>query len=361
MSPNTVILALVLFPLLYVLPLNLIRFQWGFKKGFAPMPPEVEERAELADRAVLFATHVMLLAVVVLLIRGSPISAYAVGITANNWKSALGVGFLFSVFPLGLFELATGNLPLEEARKDSRSRGPAATWYGLTALGSFSHEFWRAFCIVALIRLGLSAWLAVIVAAVFMAPVSLQTSVARALGAAAFGVAAGYLFVHTGSLLAPVTMSLITSAANVYQVRHAPSFIKQIDSRQGIQLPESRFSRPCPVCGAIIRLSEIHQEVDMLTCPHCGECLTYQKKHFWVIGVLSLVTAVYATRHLIYRDPLFFLVTEGVALVLYFIGIISFGLLVPRRYKKVQGNTFDKALSLFWINQSDTDKKSVHE
>jgi threonine/homoserine efflux transporter RhtA len=157
MSPNIPILALVLYPFLYVLPLNLVRFQWGFKKGLAPMPPEMEERAEAADRLVRFVSHAILLAVVVLLMHGSPISEYEVGLTADNWKSALGMGVLLSLFPLGLSELVLRNLPPEEFRKELESRGPVAAWCGLTTLGSFSHELWRAFCIVALIRLGLSA------------------------------------------------------------------------------------------------------------------------------------------------------------------------------------------------------------
>ncbi len=135
MSPNIVIFALVLYPLLFVLPLNLVRFQWGLKKGLAPMPPEMEERAEAADRLVRFVSHAILLAVVVLLMHGSPISEYEVGLTADNWKSALGMGVLLSLFPLGLSELVLRNLPPEEFRKELESRGPVAAWCGLTTLG----------------------------------------------------------------------------------------------------------------------------------------------------------------------------------------------------------------------------------
>ena len=46
--------ALLLYPFLYLLPLNLVRFRWGFEEGLAPMPPEVQEKAEAADRVVLF-------------------------------------------------------------------------------------------------------------------------------------------------------------------------------------------------------------------------------------------------------------------------------------------------------------------
>jgi predicted RNA-binding Zn-ribbon protein involved in translation (DUF1610 family) len=361
MSLNVVIVALVLYPLLYVLRINPIRFQWGFKNGLAPMPPEFEERAEAADRALLFVADLVLLVVVVLLMHGSLISAYEVGLTSDNWKSALGMGAMLSLLPLGLSKLFLSNVPPEVARKELESHGPVATWCGLIALGSSSHEFWRAFCIVALIRLGLSALLAVVIVAVFFATISLQTSIARALGSAAFGGAAGFLLVNTGSLLAPLTMSLIVGGANLYQVRHASASIAQIGKNQGIRPSESRYSRPCPVCGAIIRLSEVHREVDMLACPNCGECLTREKKYLWLVGVLSLMTAAYATRHLVYRDPAYILVTEGAALVLFFVGTFLFGLLAPPKYKRVKGKPFDKALSLFGTNKSDADKKPTHD
>src|SRR4029077_19931786 len=194
--PNAVILGLVLYPLLHVLRINPIRFQWGFKNGLAPMPPELEERAEAGDRVVLFVTDLILLLVVVLLMHSSLISAYEVGLTADNWKSAFGMGAMLSLLPLGLRELLLSNVPPEAPREEFESRGPVAIWCGLIAFGSFSHEFWRAFCIMALIRLGISAWLAVVIAALLFGCVSLQTNIARALGSAAFGGAGGFFFFY---------------------------------------------------------------------------------------------------------------------------------------------------------------------
>jgi len=353
--------ALLLYPFLYLLPLNLVRFRWGFEEGLAPMPPEVQEKAEAADRVVLFVTHVILLGIVVLLMHSSPISAYEIGLTADNWKSALGMGVLLSLFPVGLSELLLRNRPAEEVRKELKSHGSVANWCGLSTLGSFSHEFWRAFCIVSLIRLGLSAWVAVLIVAIVYGTLHIQTSVARALGSAAFGGAAGFLFVNTASLLSPLAMGLIVAGANLYQVRQASSSFERIGTNQGIHHPESRYSRPCPACGAIIRLSEVHRAVDILACPNCGESLTTEKKYLWVVAALSVVAAIYATGHLIYRDLLYAFVTEGLALVLFFLGAFLLGLLVPPKYKPVGGKTFDKALSLFGMDKSDTDKKSARK
>ncbi len=350
--------ALLLYPVLYLLPLNFVRFQWGFKEGLSRMPPEMEERAEATDRAVRFVTDVILLVVVVLLMHGSPISGYDVGLTADNWRPALGMGILLSLFPLGLSELLLRNLPPEKVQKELESRGPVATWCGLIALRSFSHEIWRAFCIASLIRLGPPAWVAILIAAAVYGVLNLQISFASALGSAVYGGAAGFMYVHTGSLLAPLTMSLIVAGANLYQVRHASASIEPIGTNQGIQHPESRYSRPCPVCGAIIRLSEVHRAVDILACPKCGESLTTEKKHLWIIGALSLVAAVYATRHLIYRDLLYVFVTEGLALVLFFLGAFLLGLLVPPKYKRVKGKPFDNKLTLFSTDKTDPDEKT---
>jgi hypothetical protein len=358
MSFSIPIAALLLYPFLYLLPLNLVRFRWGFEQGLAPMPSELQEKAETVDRIVLCVAHAILLVVVVLLMSGSPISAYEVGLTADNWKPALGMGVLFSLFPLGLGGLLLRNMPPEKVRQEPESRGTLAAWYGLNALGLFTHEFWRAFCIVSLVRVGFSAWVAVLIVALVYGTLRLQTSVAMALGSATFGGAAGFLFVNTGSLLSPLTMGFISAAAHLYQVRHASSAIERIGTNQGIRHPESRYSRPCPVCGAIIRLSEVLKAVDILACPNCGESLTTEKKDLWVVGALSLVAAAYATRRLVYRDPLYILATEGLAFFLFSLGAFLLKLFVPPKYKGVGGKTFDKTLSLFGTDKSDPDEKS---
>lgn len=99
MSRNIILLALVTVPLLYLLPLNLVRFQWGLKNGRYAMPPDVEEKAEAGDRVVSFVTHLVLLFVVVLSMRSFSVSEYEVGLTLDNWKSALGMGVMLSRFP----------------------------------------------------------------------------------------------------------------------------------------------------------------------------------------------------------------------------------------------------------------------
>jgi predicted RNA-binding Zn-ribbon protein involved in translation (DUF1610 family) len=358
MSFSVTISAILIYPLLYLLPLNLVRFQWGFEHGLAPMPPEGQEKAEAADRIELSVKHAILLVVVVFLMRGSPISTHEVGLTTDNWEPALGMGILLSLIPLGLVNLLLRKMPPEKVREEPESRGSLGAWYMLNTLGSFTGEFWRAFCIVSLIRLGLSAWVAVPILAAVQGTLQLPSSVAKALGSATFGGAAGFLFVNTGSLLSPLTMGLIAAGGHLYQVRKASSSIERIGTSQGIRYPESRYSSPCPACGVIIRRSEVRKAGDILACPGCGESLTTEKKDLWVVGALSLVAAAYATRRLVYRDFGYILVTEGLTFVLFFFGAFLVALFVPPKYKRVGGKTFEKTLSLFGTDKSEVDKKS---
>jgi predicted RNA-binding Zn-ribbon protein involved in translation (DUF1610 family) len=320
------------------------------------MPPEVQLKAEGIDRIVLWVTGLILLTVVALLMHGSLISPYEAGLTTDNWKSALGMGILFSIFPVGLGELLLRNRPAAEVRKDLESRGPLANWCGLTALGSFSQEFWRVFCIVALTRLGLSAWVAVLIVAAVYGTLHLQTSVARALGSAAYGGAAGFLFVNTGSLLAPLAMGLIVAGVNLYQVRQASTLSGQTSGNQSVQGPLSRSPSPCPSCGAGIPRSDFHRRGDSFPCPSCGEWLTYDLKYVWAMCAVCFVAAPYATWRMGYRDAAFIFIAYGGAILLSFANIFLQALLVPPTYKRARG-AFVNKLTMFATDKTDSNNK----
>ena len=112
MSAVAAVSLLVFYPLLMNLPLNLVRFQWGFKRGLAPMSPGVQKQAEAADRMVLYVSYFILLAVVVALLNRSRFSVYAVGLTIGNWKSAIALGALSSLLFVGLESI----VPAEKLR-----------------------------------------------------------------------------------------------------------------------------------------------------------------------------------------------------------------------------------------------------
>jgi len=67
--------------------------------------------------------------------------------------------------------------------------------------------------------------------------------------------------------------------------------------------------------------------------------------------------AGYATKGLIYRDPGYALVTEVLALVLFFVFAFCFSLMVPPKLKRVQGKAFDRGVSLFGTDEAAGKKK----
>jgi hypothetical protein len=311
MSVTITILAIVLYPLLSSLPFNPVRFQWGFSRGLAPMPPEVQERAEAGDRTVLLLIYVTLLMAGALLLHGSSISADSVGLNANNWKSSIALGVFMSFFSVGI----VGLMPAEELQKSLEARGSLATWCGLRVLEAFSVEFWRALCIVALIRLDFSASIAVLITVLAYQAPRLITSTSTAAGAAVFGAVTGFLFVKTGSLLAPLTMSLISGGTYIYRTRHAPS-----------------RSVTCPFCSERFYPGEVKRTGRFFTCPKCGELLEYAPPGevfayvwfplcFYGVPIISYWAG--------YRDFTSIVVSIGAASLISFFGIVIHKLVVP--------------------------------
>jgi len=310
MSVTKTILALASYPLLFVLPLNPMHFQWGFSRGLAPMPPEVQDRAEAADRTVLLLIYVTLLMVGALLLRGLSISVDTLGLNATNWKSAIALGVFMSFISVGII----GLMPPEQLRKEPEARGPLAMWCGLRALESFSVEFWRALCIVALIRLDFSAWIAVLITVLAYQAPRLIRSTPTAAGAATFGAVAGFLFVKTGSLLAPLSMSLITGGFYIYRTRHA-----QIRSVT------------CPFCS--VRF----QPGRPFICPQCGESLQYAPPGQVFISVwfpLCVYGVPILSYCIGYRDFTSIVVSIGAAFLIYNFGFAIHDLIVPPKARQ---------------------------
>lgn len=316
--------------------------------GPAPMPPEIETKAEAADRTSLLVIHLILFVLVAALLRENSIPLGEVGISLVNWKRALGMGFMFSLAFVGLSELFLSKAPPEHKRKQAESRGPVAVWCGIILAGAVSREFWRAFCIAGLIHFGFPPWLAIVLTALFSAAAWIQESFATAAGAAAAGCAAGFLFVDSSSVLAPVSMSIIGGLTDLYHVR-----------RVNYRAPRasSRFSKPCPACGKTIQLSDVRWAGDMISCPSCGECLTTKKKHLWAIAAVSIGVAGYVMRRFIYGDVGYFLAAEAIAFALFFVLAFCFSVLVPPTLKRVQGKAFEQELSLFETTRPDDKKR----
>jgi hypothetical protein len=306
MSASTTLLALIAYPLLVNLPYNLIRFRWGLSQGLTPMPPEVEERAQTADRAAVLIFDLLLAAIVVAMLRDSSIPPYAVGLTLDNWKRAIALGGLLSFVPGGLVSFLRFYAP-SKPRNEPQSRGPLVLWGGLAVLGAFSIELWRAAIIAALIHQDVPAWIAITIASVAYGASQLKKSAGAVAGATFFGGVAGFLFVDTGSLLAPFTMSFITAGVHLYEVRHVSS-----RTRRGY----ASFSVTCPMCGS----SFDRRTVQGFACPDCGEELTYETET--IFTYVWFMLSLYGFPILLYFLGVPFFVLIGAPILLYLAGMI---------------------------------------
>jgi hypothetical protein len=335
MTAGTAILALLFYPLLVNLPLNAVRFRWGFSHGLETMPVEVQEKAEATDRIVELIRYVALLAFVIFLLHGSFISTYEAGLTTDNWKSAMALGALLSYVPLSLIEFLKRILPLNKWREEPESRGSVSAWCGLAMAGSVSIELWRALCIAALIRLGLSAWIAVLVLAVVYGGAQLTTSTARAAGAALFGGIAGFLFVKTGSLLAPVTMSLISGGLYLYRVRRISSLCEAMSRNESMRPPRSRYSMRCPACGGDVPTSVVRWGASSFQCPKCREFLAYENKYDGAIWTASVPIALVTMFLLGLRDYYMLFVALAATPIIAFLLLFVVGLVSPPRARLI--------------------------
>jgi membrane protease YdiL (CAAX protease family) len=298
------------------------------------MPPDVQARAEAVDRGLLVLMHSALLTIVIVLLRSSAISTNDVGLTLRNWESALGLGALFSLIPLGTSAAARRTSTPDQAQDDPSACSPLAIWAGLQLLGSFSHEFWRAFCIVAFIDLDLSAWPAVMITAVSFGLVRIHRSTAQALGAATFGALAGYLFVRTGSLLAPIAMTLIAGIVGQYQIRRGTV-------KASVDLPPVK----CPACPRQIASAEIGNSARVI-CPECQAHLIIGPP-VWVVSVGGLVAGAVFFYEFKTEPFVALLLAAPVSLGFSILSAILVGAFLPRLRSARMEDRFDKKLFRF--------------
>ena len=322
MRVGSIISVLVFYPLLFNLPLNFVRLLWGYRQGLAPMPTHLQKRVEAVDRAALLVMYMILLATVISLLNRSLLSLYSVGLTTANWKSAMALGVLVSYVPVGLGAVLRRFLPTDKPEEEPASRGPLAVWCGLTLLGGLSVELWRAVSVAALIRLELSPWFAVLIAAVAYGASQLSTSSARAAGAATFGAVAGFLFVKTGSLLAPFAMNLVTAGAELYRVRHITSRfeIRQHTHRNVI----------CPSCNASFNRGNVKRTGRSFVCPECGEVLEYETGAFAFVLYFFCLCGVPALLYYVgCRSLRLIPLSIAAALMIFYLGITIHSLIFP--------------------------------
>ena len=331
MSASTPIVALVIYLVLYLLPLDPVRFRWAVHRGFAPMPSEVEQKAKELDWLRSLSIQVTLLVTVVLLMRSSSMSLRSIGFSTDNWRSAVTLGAVFGVIPLGL------NVLLRRSSAggrddDSYSNVSFSNRYGLAILSTFSSEFWRAFSITALVHFDFPPWTAVVITAVVSAVPYLYESRWTAAGVAFGCLVPGFLFVETRSLLAPLTMGLIASGHVLYDAR-----------RKWLRRATKTPTFICPACGHSVPRQE-NPGAGWLVCPGCGERLALSFP-VWIGYIGGLVGASLTVLYFLYARnleswfawllffPAFFvfLILSTVVLAVFFPALATIGLAPVKR------------------------------
>jgi hypothetical protein len=277
-----VISPILFYPLLLILAANAVHLPWPFQQTL-PQTPGAQEPAKTVSWLVPLATHAILLAVVLALLSRSQIPVEAVGLTTTNWKSAVALAAVLSFIPLSLGVALQRLGGPGESEQAEESRGPLAAWCGLAALSSVSIELWRTFCIASLVHSDLSPWIAVLIVAIAYGSPQIVTSVAAMAGATTFGTITGFLFVWTGSLLAPLTMSLIIAGVKLYRIRRVGRLFLPPKSSENTG---RRRYVTCPCCQASFDPRRVERTWNSFTCPGCGELLKYETPRFVSFAML---------------------------------------------------------------------------
>lgn len=246
-----------------------------------PAAAEAQARAPETEHVAAAIRHVLLMATIVALLRGSAISGEDVGLTLQSWRSALSLGALFGLALMLVFRRQRYAPAATEVRQGPATRGSIAVALCAQLLGSASTELWRAFCIVGLGAYFGATWLAVLITAIAAAVLLLSRNVAQAVGATVYGLIAGFLFVKTGSLLAPISMAVIGRAGQLYFHRRAPT----------------KFESPslkCPACGHLTPRTQIDPQ-GRFVCAGCRAKLVLRPPSWapWVGGAAGFLFTIF--------------------------------------------------------------------
>ncbi len=122
----------------------------------------------------------------------------------------------------------------------------------------------------------------------------------------------------------------------------------------------SRYSHPCPACGASIRPADIPSG-DSFPCPACGEWLKYDSKYDLFIHVGSILAGTILTWRMGYRNATFIFVAACITILLWSLGMFLDGIMEAPGFKRIQNGKrkpFDKALSLFVNDKPDGNNRN---
>lgn len=219
----TAYLALASFPAAGWLALNPVRFSWGLHHGFEPMPVEVRDRAESADRYVYFLIDALTIGFVAALMKWNNISLARVGFRSTTWERDVIIGILAGGLLVVLQFAIDRRLPNMPQLKttDRFERGPVMFWVLVAFVGAPAEELWIAFCLVVMIATGHSAIVSVVITAAVFGAVHFPYGLGGATAVAVKGAMSALLFLWWGALIPMALFHFVGSLGSLYLIRRA--------------------------------------------------------------------------------------------------------------------------------------------
>jgi hypothetical protein len=214
-------LVVAIYPLLAYLLGDPAAFKWGLDHGAEPMPEAAELRTQCNGRLLWILRYAILSAYVLYGLRvtsipkGTPIQSAIVGIIVGI--ALVQVRLLaIKVWPdLGFANAAHPAL-----------LGPIGVWAAIIALGGFSEELWRAFCLVSLRRVGASTEATVLGTSVVFAlselggrPSRISSQREELVFTVLVGVCLAGLFLTFRSLTMIISANIVYNGLSFYRLR----------------------------------------------------------------------------------------------------------------------------------------------
>ena len=151
MSEFRAFLALISYPAVFIFVPEPVSYRWVRKHGLLTLPPDINEKSERNGRYSYAFVYGLLLLFLRFLAGRSLWQAVSIVPRVYPWLSPAVSGIAGGILIFGLrrwLVFTSESLSSSEA-SDALLRGSAMSWLAIFVLGSFTEEFWRAFCIIA--------------------------------------------------------------------------------------------------------------------------------------------------------------------------------------------------------------------
>jgi membrane protease YdiL (CAAX protease family) len=330
--------AILAFPLMVRVQQEASSFPWVYKHANPgtrwPLPPPTPEEMEgiwRNHRYLLPIKSAILCTFIYSLMRRYSLPAGVLGLNLRAWPLWLGLGVGMGVarFAVTHYQARKGVSEAPYEGSDYLTRGSVWHWVLNNIVTCFAEEFWRAFGLISLLRLGHGAVFAVAVTSVAFALGHCRGAkwsgfeVGTLFAHATFGVLFAIVFLWSGSLVAPYTAHLFTNLVVLYRVRTAKRAEEgEGEAADGFALSQEPASHgspaadlggstsrldegaegkrarflgmpltvPCPACKQEIARIEMKNK-EFFPCPCCGTSLETDKSLGTRVALASVLLA----------------------------------------------------------------------